>query len=141
MYHHTKSVLCYFSCKKTRGRFVCKQSSGRSINHPIKQQRFSFLAHGSCRSSYLTIFLMAMACHIALTNSVYLQAHQATLYTHCQLVEFWTELPLFLKYQQLLIPNIKDSQATLAHVDLEQDLSTERLLVPKRKCQIWVSSD
>lgn len=76
---------------KTRGRFACSQSSGRSINHPIKHHWFSSLAHGSCRSSHLTIFLMVLACHIALTNSVYLQEHHATLCTRCQLVRFCTK--------------------------------------------------
>ena len=35
---------------------------------------------------------MVLACHIALTNSVYLQEHQATLCTCCQLVRFCTKI-------------------------------------------------
>lgn len=91
MYHHIKSVLCCFFLQKTRGWFACSRSSGRSINHLIKHHWFSSLAHGSCRISHLTISLMALACHIALTNSVYLQAHQATLCTCCQLVGYYTK--------------------------------------------------
>lgn len=82
---------------KTRGWCACSQSSGRSINHPIKHHWFSSLAHGSCRSSHLTIFLMVLACHIALTNSVYLQEHHTTLCTYCQLAGFWTKSAPFPK--------------------------------------------
>lgn len=84
---------------------------------------------------------MVLACHIALTNSVYLQAHQATLCTCCQLVDIALKRPLFLKYQQLVIPNMKGSWATLAHADLEQDPSTEWLLAAEHESQIWASSD
>ena len=84
---HEISAFASFPVR-TRGWCACRQSSGRSIKHLVKHHWFSSLAHGSWRSSHLTIFLMALACHIALTNSVYLQQHHATLCTCCQLVRF-----------------------------------------------------
>lgn len=84
---HKISAFASFPVK-TRGWCACSQGSGRSIKHLVKHYWFSSLAHGSRRSSHLTIFLMALACHIALTNSVYLQQHHATLCTCCQLVRF-----------------------------------------------------
>ena len=88
MYHDTKSVLLLLFPSEREDGVPAGKSSGRSIKHLVKHHWFSSLAHGSWRSSHLTIFLMALACHIALTNSVYLQQHHATLCTCCQLVRF-----------------------------------------------------
>lgn len=83
IYHYAKSVC--FSIK-TRGWFLCSQKQLK-IYKQLHKTPLVFLS-GACKSLHLTIFLMVLACHIDLTNSVYLQEHHATLCTCCQLVSF-----------------------------------------------------
>lgn len=86
---------------------------------------------------------MVLACHIALTNSVYLQAHHATLlHTLPTCWIFALNLPIFPKISAAGPSwNMKGSWAALAHTELDPDPSAERLLVPQHWCQIWVFSD
>lgn len=71
---------------------------------------------------------MILACRTALTNSVYLQAHQH--FTHAaSLLDFALKLRLMLKLSTAGHPkNMKGSRATLAHADLELDPCTDHLL-------------
>lgn len=121
IYHHQP----LFPLRKERMVFACSQSSGRSINHLIKHHWFSSVAYSSCQSSHLTVLLMVLARRMALTNSVYLQAHQSTL----QLVRFCTNTAPHPKISTAGHPKTcKDPDRTLAHADLERDPSTDRFL-------------
>lgn len=125
IYHHQP----LFPLRKERMVFACSQSSGRSINHLIKHHWFSSVAYSSCQSSHLTVLLMVLARRIALTNSVYLQAHQSTLQTRCQPVRFRTKTAPHPKISTAgHRKTCKDPDRTLAHADLEWYPSTDQFL-------------
>lgn len=125
IYHHQT----LFPLRKERMVFACSKSSGRSINHLIKHHWFSSVAYRSCQSSHLTVLLMVLARRIALTNSVYLQAHQSTLQTRCQLVRFCTKTAPHPKISTAgHRKTCKDPDCILAHADLEWCPSTDQFL-------------
>lgn len=102
-------LLLFFSKR------ACSRSTGRSINHLIKHLWFSSLAHGGSTSENLLHWLIVFICKDTTPHL----SHDASL-LHLAL-----KVPHFLKYQQLDVPNMKGSRATLAHADLERDPSAE----------------